>query len=188
MLSLERLSALRRAAADLREDLQIVARRVGHPDRITHPSVLLDMSSAALILLRSSIGLRKATGGSFGTRSALKWIFRIDVWTDEIGAGLTLPHPFNIVIGAGVSIGRDCTIMHNTTIQHATATRIEDGAVLGTGAVVLADRVVGRRSFCGANSVVTRDVPDDTTVVGAPAKPIPSAAKPPAEVVGHDKT
>jgi serine acetyltransferase len=166
-----RLAALRRVAADLREDLRIVARRVGHPERLAHPSVLFDMSSAALILLRTSIGLRRTTGGSYGTRSVLKWVFHIDVWTDDIGPGLTLPHPFNIVIGSGVAIGHGCTIMHNTTIQHSTRTRIGDGAVLGAGAVILADRSVGRGSFCGANSVVTRDVPDDTVVVGVPAKP-----------------
>jgi len=128
------------------------------------------MSSAALMLIRSSIALRETFGRSFGTRSALKWLFKIDLWTDDIGPGLTLPHPFNIVVGAGVHIGPECTIMHNTTLQHARTTRIERGAVLGTGCVVLANRRVGAGAFCGANSVVTRDVADGDVVVGAPAR------------------
>jgi serine acetyltransferase len=164
-------SPLKQATQDASEDLRIVARRLGKRSAL-HPAVLLDMSSVALLLLRSSIALRRAVGSSLGTRSALKWVFRIDVWTDDIGGGLTLPHPFNIVIGAGVRIEPGCTIMHNTTIQHASGTVIEQGAMLGAGSVVLKNVRIGRRAACGANSVVSRDVPDDTTVVGAPARPI----------------
>jgi len=162
-------------AGALREDLRIVSRRLGHDGSIAHPSVLLDMSSLALATLRTSIALRRLTGRSFGTRSLLKWAFRMDVWTDDIGPGLTLPHPFNIVIGSGVSVGRGCTLMHNTTLQRAKRTRLDQGVMLGAGAVVLADCTIGAGATCGANSVVTRDVAPGAVVAGAPAKPLRGA-------------
>ncbi len=179
------ISALRQGWSDLKEDLQIVSRRVGHKGKLTHPAVWTDMSGVALTLMRTSIALRSSVGSSFGTRAALKWVFRIDLWTDDVGPGLTLPHPFNIVVGNGVSIGKGCTIMHNTTFQHAQTTRIEDGAVLGVGAVILANKTIGQGAFCGANSVVTRDVPKFTVVVGSPAKAIRKVS--PSETVEEER-
>ncbi len=167
------IDALSTCSQHLSSDLRLIVdrhRRAGR--RFARVSTCTDMGSAVLTLLRTSIALRGAVGSSLGTRAALRWIFHVDVWTDAIGPGLSLPHPFNIVIGAGVTIGEGCTLMHNTTLQHARQTTIGDGAVIGAGAVVLADVQVGASSFCGANSVVTRDVPAATVVVGAPAREI----------------
>jgi serine acetyltransferase len=162
--------ALVDGALAFRRDLEVVRSR----NRRAHSRASLlgactDMGALALGLLRTSIVLRRGTGRSWGTRGLLRWVFHIDVWTDDIGSGLALPHPFNIVIGSGVSLGADCTLMHNTTVQHARCTHIGDRVVLGTGCVVLADRRIGSDAMCGANSVVTRDVPERAVVVGAPA-------------------
>jgi serine acetyltransferase len=164
-------SALAEGAQAFRRDLEVVRRRNqrGH-SRAPLLAACTDMGAVALGLLRTSIVLRRATGRSWGTRGLLRWVFHIDVWTDDIGSGLALPHPFNIVIGSGVSLGADCTLMHNITVQHAGCTQIGDRVVLGTGCVVLADRRIGSDAMCGANSVVTRDVPERAVVVGAPAK------------------
>jgi virginiamycin A acetyltransferase len=51
---------------------------------------------------------------------------------------------------------------------------IGEGAWVGEGAIVMAN--VGHDCIVGAGSVVTRDVPDGTTVVGNPAKPIAGAS------------
>ena len=48
--------------------------------------------------------------------------------------------------------------------------RIEDGAFLGAGAIVLPGVTVGRDAIVGAGAVVTRDVPPGETVVGVPAR------------------
>ncbi|MBA3766867.1 MAG: N-acetyltransferase [Acidobacteria bacterium] len=49
-------------------------------------------------------------------------------------------------------------------------TRIERGATIGTGATILGNVRIGARAVVGAGSVVTRDVPADSTVAGNPAR------------------
>jgi acetyltransferase-like isoleucine patch superfamily enzyme len=49
-------------------------------------------------------------------------------------------------------------------------TRVKRGASIGSGAVLLCGITVGENAMIGAGSVVTRDVPPDTIVVGNPAR------------------
>jgi acetyltransferase-like isoleucine patch superfamily enzyme len=49
-------------------------------------------------------------------------------------------------------------------------TRVESGASIGSGAVVLCGVTIGRGAMIGAGAVVTRDVPPDTVVAGVPAR------------------
>jgi UDP-2-acetamido-3-amino-2,3-dideoxy-glucuronate N-acetyltransferase len=49
-------------------------------------------------------------------------------------------------------------------------TKVESGASLGSGAVVLGGLRIGRGALVGAGAVVTRDVPAGATVVGSPAR------------------
>ena len=51
-------------------------------------------------------------------------------------------------------------------------TRVGENAVIGAGAIILPGITIGKGARIGAGAVVTRDVPDGTTVVGNPAKPI----------------
>lgn len=133
-------------------------------------AALGDASTWALTMMRTSAALRSSVGSSFGISTALRVVFHIDVWSDDIGGGLRLPHPFNIVIGEGVSVGRDCVLMHNVTIQRGKGTVVEDRSVLGTGSVVLAGAHIGERSIVGAASVVHGEVQPASVVAGAPAR------------------
>ena len=49
-------------------------------------------------------------------------------------------------------------------------TLVADGASIGSGATILGGLRIGERALVGAGAVVTRDVPDDATVAGNPAK------------------
>jgi acetyltransferase-like isoleucine patch superfamily enzyme len=49
-------------------------------------------------------------------------------------------------------------------------TLVKRGASIGSGAVILCGITIGQRALIGAGAVVTRDVPDDATVAGVPAR------------------
>lgn len=66
-----------------------------------------------------------------------------------------------VLIGAGVTVG------HRAVVHGAT---LEDGCLIGIGAVVLNGVRVGAGALVAAGAVVTRDVPPGTLVMGAPAQ------------------
>ena len=96
----------------------------------------------------------------------------------RIGRNFFIDHGF-VVIGETAEIGDDVTIYQHVTLggtsphegiggkRHPT---IEDAVVIGSGAQVLGPITVGRRARIGANSVVTRDVPEGATMIGIPAR------------------
>jgi carbonic anhydrase/acetyltransferase-like protein (isoleucine patch superfamily) len=69
--------------------------------------------------------------------------------------------------GLPVRIGREVTIGHRAVIHGAT---LEDGCLIGIGAVVLNGVTVGEGALVAAGSVVTKDVPAGALVMGAPAQ------------------
>lgn len=113
----------------------------------------------------------------------------------EIGGGFRLPHPVGIVIGDHVVIGNRVTVYQNVTLgshgrrgQRRDYPIIEDGVVLYANSVVVGGVCVGRGSIVGANSVVTKDVPEYCVVAGAPAKPTGNRTVPQSGINGscHD--
>lgn len=92
----------------------------------------------------------------------------------EIGRRFFIDHGMGVVIGETAMVGDDVTLYQGVTLggtgkehgkRHPT---IGNGVVIGTGARVLGNIRVGENCRIGANSVVLRSVPDNSTVVGVP--------------------
>lgn len=106
-----------------------------------------------------------------------RWITGIEIHPGAIiGERLFIDHGMGIVIGETTEIGNDVTIYQGVTLggtgkdkgkRHPT---IEDGVLIGAGAKVLGPITIGRDAKIGANSVVLKDVPQKSTVVGIPAR------------------
>lgn len=100
----------------------------------------------------------------------------------QIGDRTRFMHPQGVVIGAGVVIGNDVKIYQNVTLGRKDETpgypTIKDNATIYAGACVLGDITIGENAVIGANAVVSKDVPNNTTVVGAPAKALTKKAAP----------
>ena len=95
-----------------------------------------------------------------------------------IGQNVTFKHPHGVVIGRGAVIKDGASIYQNVTLGNRKHDEdfpvISEGVVIFAGASVLGDVTIGKNAKVGAGSVVLDDVPDNTTVVGTPAKPIKS--------------
>lgn len=72
----------------------------------------------------------------------------------------------NVFIGPSVSLTND----PYPPSQKMIGVTIKDGAIIGSRAVIKAGVTVGKNSVVAMGAVVTKDVPDDTVVVGVPAK------------------
>ncbi|MEG0177011.1 serine O-acetyltransferase EpsC [Anaerorhabdus sp.] len=93
-----------------------------------------------------------------------------------IGHGLFIDHGMGVVIGETTVIGDNVQLFHGVTLggtgnEHAKRhPTIEDNVVIGTGAKVLGNITIGENSKIGANAVVLKDIPPNSTAVGIPAK------------------
>lgn len=96
----------------------------------------------------------------------------------KIGNQVFFDHATGIVIGETAIIGDRVLIYQGVTLGGVSLEKVkrhptlEDGVVVGTGAKILGDITIGKNSKIGANSVVVKSVPPNSTAVGIPAKVI----------------
>jgi len=92
----------------------------------------------------------------------------------DIGRRLFIDHGMGVVIGETAIVGNDVSLYQDVTLggtgkergkRHPT---LEDNVVVGGGARILGNIIVGKNCRIGAGSVVLRSVPPDSTVVGVP--------------------
>lgn len=97
----------------------------------------------------------------------------------QIGAGFWLDHGLGFVAGETTVIGNDVSIWHNVTLGSTFNNsgpdrhpKIEDGAIIGAGALVLGDITIGAGANIGAGAIVLNDVPAGRVVVGTKARDV----------------
>ncbi len=89
----------------------------------------------------------------------------------KIGKGLFIHHGFATIIAAK-EIGDNCWINQQVTIGYTNETDtpvLLNNVRVAAGAKLFGNIVCGNNCIVGANAVVTKNVPDDCTVVGVPA-------------------
>lgn len=92
----------------------------------------------------------------------------------NIGYGLYIGHGMALVINPTAKIGNNCNLSQFTTIgsNHDQSATIGDNVYIGPNVCIVEDVKIGSNVTIGAGSVVTKDIPDNATAAGVPAKVI----------------
>ncbi|MBU0709515.1 MAG: serine O-acetyltransferase [Candidatus Omnitrophica bacterium] len=94
----------------------------------------------------------------------------------QIGKRFFVDHGMGVIVGETSIIGDDVLLYQGVTLggtglkqgkRHPT---IGNNVVIGAGAKILGDITIGDKSYVGANAVVIKDVPPNSTVVGVPGR------------------
>ncbi|MCI0548182.1 MAG: serine O-acetyltransferase [Candidatus Rokubacteria bacterium] len=94
----------------------------------------------------------------------------------RLGPGLFIDHGMGIVIGETAEVGENVSLLQGVTLGGTSVRRekrhptLGDNVVVGAGAKVLGGFLIGRGSRIGAGSVVVREVPENSVVVGVPGR------------------
>ena len=101
-----------------------------------------------------------------------------------IGKGFFIDHGMGVVIGETAEIGDNVTLYHGVTLGGVSWEKVKrhptlmDNVVIGSGAKILGPFTVGKDSKVGSNSVVVKEVPPNSTVVGIPGRVVMATEKP----------
>lgn len=82
----------------------------------------------------------------------------------------------HVILNLGVTVGHDCELENYVTVAPGVFisgnVHIGEGTDVGTGSSIIQGVKIGRWSVIGAGAVITKDIPDNCTAVGVPAKVI----------------
>jgi serine O-acetyltransferase len=162
----------------LREDIRVVRER-DPAARSTLEVVLCYPGVHALAMHR--LGHRLWKGGWLTLARFVSHVSRFLTGIEihpaaRLGRGLFIDHGMGVVIGETTEVGDNVTLLQGVTLGGTSLKRekrhptLGEGVVVGTGAAVLGAITIGEGSRIGAGSVVVRDVPPNSVVVGVPGR------------------
>lgn len=166
-------------------------------DVIGDDSYLLNYSRELHVAIAiADTGLRSSLADFYSGNRMLRFPNLTDpsvILSESVSIGVGNIMCAGSILTVGVEIGDfcivnlDCTIGHGAVIEDFVTVnpgvnisgnvRLERGVNLGTGSQILQGRCVGMNTVIGAGSVVLRDIPNDCTAVGVPAKIIKDRRK-----------
>jgi serine O-acetyltransferase len=110
-------------------------------------------------------------------QSRASQVFQTDINpAARLGRGIFLDHATGLVVGETAVIGDDVSILHGVTLggtgkengdRHP---KIGSGVLIGAGATVLGNIKIGKCSRIAAGSLVVKEIPNNVTVAGVPAR------------------
>jgi serine O-acetyltransferase len=127
------------------------------------------------------LGNRFWKRGWFGTARFVSHVSRFLTGIEihpaaRLGSGLFIDHGMGVVIGETAEVGKNCTLYQGVSLAGTSLKRekrhptLGDNIVVGAGAKVIGAIYIGDNSRIGAGSVVVRDVPPNSVVVGVPGR------------------
>ena len=130
---------------------------------------------------------------AFHLQSRISELFQVDIHpAAEFGKGVFIDHGTGIVVGETARVGDDVSMLHGVTLGGTGAQlgdrhpKIGKGVLLGAGAKVLGNVIVGDYAKVASGSVVLRPVPAGCTAAGVPAKNVNCPTCPePARTMDH---
>jgi serine O-acetyltransferase len=185
--------------AEWQEDVACVFGR--DPAARTHFEVLTTYPGVHAILVHRLSHRLWRRGFLYGARF-LSFLTRL--WSNidihpgaTIGRRFFIDHGAGVVIGETAIIGNDVTLYHGVTLGGTSWSKgrrhpmLGNGVLIGAGAKILGPITLGSNVRVGANSVVVKSVPSNSTVVGIPGKVVQSregvAMNPEGIDLDHDR-
>ena len=176
--SLPPVSTLNKIKSEIKDNIDSIRQR--DPAAKSDIEVLL-LYSGLHATLAYRVSHKLYVGGhTFSARAvsqAAKFLTGIEIHPGAtIGKGLVIDHGTGVVIGEITEIGDNCTLYQGVTLggtgkdvgkRHPT---LGDNVLVGAGAKVLGPIMIESNSKIAANAVVLKDIPENSTAVGIPAR------------------
>ena len=111
----------------------------------------------------------------------------------QVNKGLRFFHGTSIIVNGNAKIGYSCSIYQGVTIgrvfggKNAGCPTIGDNVIIFAGAKVLGNVTIGNNVVIGANAVVTSNIPNNSVVVGIPAKIISTDSSNSIDKIWHKR-